>query len=434
MRSVVSLAGVIAFGLAAFAMPATASAQAASAKAESNDKRWQVTFDEETRYFSWSGTRGFPYDFASPVAGAAAFQPGHGTEVYVPLSFQVAARPNDDWKVEFLTRSGYVKAHQTTNGLDGSVSTWTDTSVSGTATYYGFNGFQPYTSLALNLPTGTAAIYGTAAFARMDPDIFDITVFGEGFNIAPTAGVNVPIGDSVLFGFSVGYTNRGDFYREGNLGIVPQPTTLMNPGDVLTFTPSLGVVIGDLTLQGSFSYSTETTTYANHVAQWKSGDRYTINGSASYDWTKMWNTTLSTAFSHTDKQQIQNAALALFLEPFDSNSEVFQVSLDNTIKVGALSFGPTVGYLHRDHNGYDSTDLAFVPAKDKWSAGAFATYQALENGTLKAKVQRLWISETDQPDKSAQNGVPLGFVVPGTFVPQIDGNAWVVMLGGTLTY
>ena len=434
MRSFVGIAGVIAFGVSALAVPATASAQAASTKAQSDDKRWQVTFNEETRYISWTGTRGYPYDYASPVPGAPAFQSGHGTEIYTPFAFQFTGLPSDDWKFEFLTRSGYVSAHQTTNGLDGSVSTMTDTAVSGTVTYYGINGVQPYGSLAVNLPTGSAALYGNAGFARMDPDIFDVAIFGEGVNIAPTVGVNIPIGDSILLGFAVGYTNRGDFNRAGNLFNVPQQTVLMNPGDVTTYTPSLGIVIGDLTIQTSFSYSTETPTYANGIVQWQSGDRYTVNGAASYDWTKMWNTTLNVAFSHSDKQKLPNAAQMLVLEPFNSNTELFQATLDNTITVGALSFGPTVGYLTRDHNGYDSADLSFVPAKEKWSAGVFANYKVNEHGKLTAKVQRLWISEPDQPDKSAQGGVPLGFVVPGTFVPQINGDAWVVALGGTLTY
>ncbi len=239
----------------------------------------------------------------------------------------------------------------------------------------------------------------------------------------------------MLFGFAVAHTVRGSYNREGNLGTMPQMAVLMNPGDITTYTPSLGVAIGDnLTLQTSFTYATETTTYANGIPAWKSGDRYTINGAASYDWTKMWSTTLNVAYSHTNKQEIPNAAQALFLEPFNSNTNVFQVTLDNTIKWGALSFGPTVGYLNRDNNGYDSADLAFVPAKEKWSAGLFANYKVNEHGTLTAKVQRLWISEPYQPDKSLQNGVPLGLVVPGTFVPEINGNAWVCAVGGTLTY
>ncbi len=153
----------------------------------SRGKNWQVSFTEDTRYISWTSTRGYPYNFASPLPGAPAFQPGHGHETYVPLAFQFAYLPSDDWKVEFLTRSGYVTAHQTTAGLDGSASTWTDTSLSSTVTYYGINGIQPYVSVALNLPTGSAALYGVGEFARMDPDIFDISVFGEGLNVAPTA-------------------------------------------------------------------------------------------------------------------------------------------------------------------------------------------------------------------------------------------------------
>ncbi len=49
--------------------------------------------------------------------------------------------------------------------------TFTDTVASGTLTYLGWQGVQPFASLNANLPTGRATLFGPAANARMDPDL-----------------------------------------------------------------------------------------------------------------------------------------------------------------------------------------------------------------------------------------------------------------------
>ena len=61
---------------------------------------WQYTLDEDTRFYSWTGTRGFP---ASP-AGAG----GSGWQLYVPVSIDAVGKTSPANKWEFQVRSGFV--------------------------------------------------------------------------------------------------------------------------------------------------------------------------------------------------------------------------------------------------------------------------------------------------------------------------------------
>jgi hypothetical protein len=61
---------------------------------------WQFEFDEDTRFYSWSGTRGFP---ATPTGPS-----GKGWQLFVPVSFDATGRTSPDSKWEFQVKSAYV--------------------------------------------------------------------------------------------------------------------------------------------------------------------------------------------------------------------------------------------------------------------------------------------------------------------------------------
>jgi hypothetical protein len=187
---------------------------------------WSETFSTETRYFSWQGTRGTPTNavvFPGPVPLAT---PGSGSELYTPYAAQLVGQSND-LKIEMLIRS-----HPAPSPISGC------------------GGGQPFASLELNLPTGLAALTAAQINARMDPDLVDISTFGEGFNIGPTLGVNIPLTEAWLLTMSTGYTHRGVYSMEGPLtppggGAAPQAANI-DPGYALTFTAVLGYQAGPL--------------------------------------------------------------------------------------------------------------------------------------------------------------------------------------------
>ncbi len=178
-------------------MPAKAATQP-GVTAPNPQSVWTVTASSEVRYFSWKSNRGWPTQV--PTAGGAG---GSGWEIYIPFAAQLVGKTSNNFKFEFLARGGWVQARQNTPGLSGKVATSTDTVANATVSYLGIKGFQSFIATSFNIPTGRSSLPGTAANARMDPDLVDITNFREGFNVGPSAGFSVPITKTLVVNLSI---------------------------------------------------------------------------------------------------------------------------------------------------------------------------------------------------------------------------------------
>lgn len=361
---------------------------------------------------SWTGTRGFP-------AGGSA-EAGSGAQFYAPLSVQATRQPINDTKIELLARGGYVWSRQSTPGLMGEVSTATDTVVSGTATYLGIPGIQPFVSLNMNMPSGKAALYGSAANARMDPDIVDIATFGEGWNVGPTAGVNIPFTETLMLTLSSGYTWRGSYTTEGAIysTTLDQSSARIAPGKVTTHSVSLGYQLGDWMLQISAMHISETPSYRDHIQSYQLGDRYMASGTASYAWTPSSRSTLTASWTNALKNKVFDTSVtALVLESFLSNSAIYRVRLEHAFSFDAWSIAPMASYMQRDQNAYNPVTNQFIPAKTRIGAGVSTQYAASEQVALKASAERFWIKE-DLTE----------------LTPDLSVQGWIAMVGGTLTF
>ncbi len=107
-----------------------------------------------------------------------------------------------------------MRSTQDTAGLTAKTNAITDTSLSGNLTFLGWQGIQPYMSLGLNMPTGKTIHSGGSVYAKGDPDVVALPTFGEGWNVAPTIGANIPLNESTILAFGFGYTYRGPFSRD----------------------------------------------------------------------------------------------------------------------------------------------------------------------------------------------------------------------------
>jgi hypothetical protein len=412
---------------------ATSIARAADAQ---NAPPWSVVVASEARYFSWTSTRGVPVG-VTPTAGH-----GSGAELYVPYAAQIVGRPNEDWKIELLGRGGWVWARQSTAGLTGEVETSTDTTASATATYLRFNGIQPFASVNVNLPTGRSELFGSAANARMDPDLVDVASFGEGFNIGPTLGINLPITNEWTITTSAGYTRRGSYQRENSLDTTNStpPTTQtpaeIEPGDVLTFYAAFGYRSGPFANTLSGSVSEERPTSVNDVPLYKPGRRYLATDTLSYKWLNIGSTTLTLSASHSNHNEVAFVGTpGLITEAMNTNSNLYRIGLQHLVPVGQFALGPIGSFLYRDHNGYDSTTLQFVPAKERWSAGGLARYAVNESVVLNARVEFIWTREDDRPAPGGQLfSVLENAFVPGSAVPQISSTGLQIALGANFKF
>jgi hypothetical protein len=377
---------------------------------------WVPVISTETRYFAWNSTRGFP--------PGLAIQPGSGWQAYTPLTFQLTGNVQENFKVEFIVRGGYVRAQQTTRAATGSISTATDTVAAATVTYLGIPGIQPFASLTVNLPTGTARLAGVATFARMDPDLVDLATYGEGRNLGPTIGVNIPLTQTVILSFGAGRTIRGEYNRETIPGFVAGDVRL-EPGDVTTVNASLGAKSGPFSLQASGSYSRESVTSYNGLPSVQLGNRYLTSGSASYAWSETSTTSVVASWSYAEKNKTIAPPLIMTpeLEAFNSNSNVYRARVEHAFVVGDWSFGPLASFLHRDRNAYSTTAFQFVPAKTRRSAGGNLRYFIGSSAVLYATVERAWIEEGARP-----------VAIPGGSIPSLTSSGWMVVTGGTIRF
>jgi len=395
---------------------------------------WTVTVADEARYFSWKSTRGYPVGVAAP---------GGGSEFYMPFAAQIVGHPNDDWKLELLGRGGWVWAHQSTSGLSGTEQTTTDTTASATLTYLQIAGIQPFGSLVFNLPTGQSALFGTAANARMDPDLVDISDFGEGFNIGETLGVNVPVGKQWMLTASVGYTSRGSYERESGLAVtvltqpLTQTPTMVEPGDVVTYYAAAAYQSERLSGSLNGTVSSERPTSQNDTVLYQPGLRYLLNATVSYNWPDNSRTTLNFSGSHSNRNDVVFAGTAVLVrEMMNTNSDLLRVNLEHLIPIGNFfAVGPTGSFLYRDHNGYDSSTLQFVPAKERWTVGALARYAATNNITINARVDFVWTHEDDRP---APNDLLFDVLqnafIPASVIPPISSTGLQTALGANIKF
>jgi opacity protein-like surface antigen len=429
-------------------VPAKSTALSARAAVEP-DITWNKTFSAEVRYNSWQGTRGVPTNFivlgnvSSPLTSR-----GTGAELYIPYAAQLVGQ-GTDLKIEMLLRGGWVWARQSTAGLTGTIGTATDTVASGTVTYLGLKGIQPFVSLDLNLPTGASALTPTQVNARMDPDLVDIATFGEGLNVGPTFGVNVPLSDAWLVTTSVGYTHRGIFEMEGAL-TPPNPngggiahSSDITPGDVLTATGVLGYQAGPLSAKLTGTITQNGDTKQDDVPVVRSGRRYLIAGTASYNWPSehVGTTTLNASAAHNNRNEVLFQCLtgcptALVTEPFNTNSNLYQLGLEHLFAFDKWSVGPKGSFLFRDNNGYEPTTLQFVPAKERWSAGVLAQYAPNQILAFNARVERVWTREQDTPGlpNNEMLSVLAGSTVTAFTVPVISSNGWQFAVGATASF
>lgn len=394
---------------------------------------WSAAAATEFRYFSWAGNRGFP------ARSAPSDQRGRGSEIYVPFALQLVGRPSDDFQIQILGRGGWVWARQRSTRLAGEVSTVTDTVASATVTYYGISGIQPFISVNFNFPTGRSALSGSAANARMDPDLVEIASFGEGFNIGPTAGFNLPITSNLLVTISGGYTRRGSFARENSIASTDpasQTATSVDPGNVFTVTGSVGFQLDQLSGLVSASFSHETTTTENGAPLYRAGRRYLVSGKLSYNWTDLGVTTLTASFAHSDRNKVLFAgASTLQTEPFNTNANLYRVGIEHLFPIDQLWIGPIGSYLYRDRNSYDATTFQFVPAKQRWTAGLVTRIAAGDRVTLNARVEHVWTNERENPAPGDQKfSVLANTQVFGTKLPAISSTGWQAAVGINLRF
>jgi hypothetical protein len=377
---------------------------------ETGAPAWTGSLEVDLRYVNWSGDRG---------DSTSVNRKGGGEQLYLPVSLS-ANGTQGDFKIETLLRTAFVWANQATPTQSGSISTLTDTVLSGTFTDIAIDGVQPFVSLNFNLPTGKTALFGPRAFARMDPDIVDVPAFGEGFNFGVTLGANIPIRENLVATLSGSHIWRGGFTRETPFNPpFPQTTTQMSPGNSESLDGSLSWQGSEWYLQGALSWSHAHTISIDSFPAIRPGDSVSASFSAFYQSSPAWSASADVSWSYAFKNSTDQGN-GFMTEPRDSNSNMLSINLTPTWNFNGGNVGPHIGFLYRDHNAYRTVDESFSPAKTRLAAGARVQFALTPAAVLTLSADRIWTNERE--------------LLFAPSIPVVAKAAWNVALGTTISF
>ncbi|MBM3530816.1 MAG: hypothetical protein FJX62_22285 [Alphaproteobacteria bacterium] len=184
--------------------------------------------------------------------------------------------------------------------------------------------------------------------------------------------------------------------------------------------------------------SEETETKENGSPLYRAGRRYVASAAVSRNWPDQWGqTSVNGAFAYSNRNDVLFlGASSLLTEVFNTNSMVYRVGVQHLFPIGdTIALGPTGSYLNRDRNGYNAGTLQFVPAKERWTAGAQFRKAVNQNVTLNLRGEHIW---TRQDERAAPNGqlfsVLANAFVAGSAVPVVSSTGWMVAGGANVNF
>jgi hypothetical protein len=405
-----------------FALLFLASVSAFGQKASTSDGAdagWSVSYNQEVRYSAWRGDRGTPAD--------GALNRGSGAQLYSPFGVSVSGKPAEDLKLELNVAGGHVWSRQSTPGINGEISTMTDTVFSGTTTYTGLDGWQPFLTLSINTPTGTSVLKGSAANARMDSDLVDLGSFGGGLTIGPTVGVNVPLTADMLLSFGAGVTIPYKFDVEGAIdpNTLAQGTNSVASGRTTTFNASWGYQKDAINLQITGSYSISGESFNNGTVSFRPGAQFLVSANASYNWTPSSVTAVTGSWSFGQKNKVYDGGLEMLVyDEFNSNNAYYRARLEHAVDLDNWTVGPFVNWMLRNFNSYNPNTQQFVSAKTRWGLGGSVKYKVSDALLLNASIERIFVHEHENPEK------PGGAAA----IPALRYDALAIVIGGTVKF
>lgn len=153
-----------------------------------------------------------------------------GDQLYIPVTI---GGDYNDFSMRLLTSFAHTRSDDSSGGRNRSLSCVVDTKLN--FSYALVDRFPADVILGVdfNLPTGKTKLDRDELTLLLDPDLVEISQFGEGFNINPTVAF-AKVGDSWAAGIGVGYLLRGEYDYS-------QTVLEYNPGDILSIT---GEVVG----------------------------------------------------------------------------------------------------------------------------------------------------------------------------------------------
>lgn len=326
-----------------------------------------------------------------------------GVQIVTPLEIRLS---NVRWDLGFKTAHIYSERRSAFPGGAGSVSTVSDSVISGT--YSAFTGAPDWLggrritfalNADINLPTGKEQLTGPEKNAVFDSFLVDQDRFGEGFNVGGGFSSTISISESTLFGLASSFIYRGEYSPDGD-----NPTRALDPGD--HWVTAMQIMHTGERFQGRAGYRLihEQPTRSNGDAIYERALSHEIFASAAFAVTPTWMAYGSAyyGFRGADRS-IDPLTGSLVRPPNDDNGDT--VAIAGGIRKAIdqqSSLSLDASYRRRGENDFDEANFSFEPSLERFEVG-FDYTRTFRNG---------WKVDAKASYFEVKEGAILGFAGP----------------------
>lgn len=296
-----------------------------------------------------------------------------GWQMVAPLDVTYSVKFSEKTRLDLSARTAYFISENNTPGSEGRLAGLSDTVTGVTLTMDVTPTIQPFITLDFNLPTGKTGLKGAQKNAVMDPDLVDLTRFGEGFNANLSAGVVYLIPDtSWSLTAALGFNLRGVYKADGDT------QEDYDPGDQLTALLRAQYLSDTIYGAVSVQYFDEDVSTIDGLEYFNPGNQIEVNAEITYVIDDVQSVSGSLFYTTSDK----NAYFDFFTntlieENVDGNGDYYfgQIAYSRTV-TDALGITLAATYGVRSKNDYVAADDLFVPARTYWDIRISADYTA----------------------------------------------------------
>jgi hypothetical protein len=214
--------------------------------------------------------------------------------------------------------------------------------------------------LDFNLPTGKTKLDNDELALLLDPDLVEISQFGEGFNINPSIGM-ARVWDSWAAGIGVGYLLRGKYdYSESVLDF--------DPGDIWSLT---GEVLYAVSSKVTAKFYGEMARYGKDRVRgedyYEESDFMLVGAEMEY-YGKNLETSLAVEGIYRGKSKFQETGSGLLTEDRSSYGDEYHVTLSCSYQLRESTIlRPQLSYLQVNENDYAQTSPFYIGDRSKIS-------------------------------------------------------------------
>lgn len=300
-----------------------------------------------------------------------------GWQAVTPLTMVGTYKLGSSFDVDLSAKTAWVFAETDSFGSSYDYSGLSDTVAGATFTYSGGADWQPFVTLDLNLPTGQSALNFSDAVTLADPDLVDLSRYGEGFNANLSAGASFFLSPDWTLTAALGFNWRGAYEPfEGS-------SDEFDPGD--QFTAILRVQYLTQTRFASLQlrYRSEGTSEIYGDPYVEPGDRFELKGEAAFQLDEKSTLSVLASGSWWDKNAYYDFfADAVVEEATNTNGAVYYGEIKYQRDLGAVDLRAFVSVKRRTDNEYDTFDFRFRPQRTVWRVGTSIDYAVSQQTAL----------------------------------------------------